>query len=108
MVYVFYFLNALYLEYLINSCIHFFIKTFSVHCDVSSGITTVGKNFRLVASDCSGIDCFEAEVEYPAPLDTIISLMNSLDNCSQKLSVECEGAPLEVVFNLLKNEFSMP
>ena len=47
-------------------------------------------------SDCYGSDCFEAEVEYPAPMDRIVSLMNSLGNCSQKLSVECESAPLEV------------
>ena len=95
-------LNEVYI-YLLHTFSH---KTFSVHCDASSGITTVGKNYRVVASDCSGMNCFEAEVEYPAPLETIVSLMNSLGNCSQKLSVECEGAPLEVVFHL-RNHFSI-
>ena len=70
----------------------------TAHCEIPSGITTIGQNFEVNVESCNTTDCFSAEVPYSGSLEQIVALIQDSDTCSQSLTIECEDAPLKVSF----------
>ena len=72
----------------------------TAHCEIPSGITTIGQNFEVNVETCDTADCFSADVPFPGSLEQIEALIQDSNTCSQSLTVECEDAPLKVSFKL--------
>ena len=77
---------------------HFGLPAVTAHCEIPSGITTIGQNFEVNVESCNTTDCFSAEVPYSGSLEQIVALIQDSDTCSQSLTIECEDAPLKVSF----------
>ena len=78
---------------------HFGLPVATVHCEIPSGITTIGQNFEVDVHPCDTTDCFSADVPYLGSLEQIAALIQNSNSCSQSLTIECEDAPLKVSFN---------
>ena len=71
----------------------------TAHCEIPSGITTIGQNFEVDVQSCNTTDCFSANVPYPGSLEQIVALIQDSNTCSQSITIECEDAPLKVSFS---------
>ena len=72
----------------------------TAHCEIPSGITTIGQNFEVNVETCDTPDFFSADVSYPGSLEQIVALIQDSNTCSQSLTIECEDAPLKVSHGL--------
>ena len=75
---------------------HFGLPAVTAHCEIPSGITTIGQNFEVDVQSCDTTDCFSADVPYLGSFEQILALIQDSNTCSQSLTIECEDAPLKV------------
>ena len=79
---------------------HIGLPAVTAHCEIPSGITTIGQNFEIDVETCNTTDCFSADVPYSGSLEQIAALIQDSNTCSQSLTIECEDAPLKVSHGL--------
>ena len=77
---------------------HFGLPAVTAHCEIPSGITTIGQNFEVNVESCNTTECVLANVSYPGSLEQIVALIQDSNTCSQSITTECEDAPLKVSF----------
>ena len=75
---------------------HFGLPAVTAHCEIPSGITTIGQNIEVNVESCNMTDCFSADVQYSGSLEQIVAIIQDSNTCSQSLTIECEDAPLKV------------
>ena len=56
---------------------HFGLPAVTAHCEIPSGITTIGQNFEVNVESCNTTDCFSADVAYPASLEQIVAIIQN-------------------------------
>ena len=66
------------------------------NCDIPSGQTVLGDDTEVNIQKCDSLHCFQYTMTYSTPLSQIVALIESSENCSQSIKMECSSAPYTV------------
>ena len=66
------------------------------NCEIPNGQTVLGDDTEVVIQKCNSLHCFQYTMSYSIPLSKIVAFIESSENCSQSIKMECSSAPYTV------------
>ena len=66
------------------------------NCEIPNGQTVLGDDTEVVIQKCDSLHCFQYTMTYSTPLSQMVAFIESSENCSQSIKMECSSAPYTV------------